>query len=573
VQFNGSNPNQVVPSLASSWTVSSNSENYSFTMRANTWFSNKDPINAYVAWFSFLRVNYMNAPTTVGYSNYVDLLYSPNNAPDAAGNVWPWGLQNAINSVFKIPVSNENQQVKALNNVLSHFNTANASIQALMAYPHQALVATSATSFTMNLIQPYALYLLDLPPQWGALVDPVYIDANGGVANNTIVPTFNTNGMPGSGPYQYGTVGSGNSQLVLNANPNYWAIGVSGLAPVLAPPPIKTVIMNFGLEPNTQIEDFGTNSVALAAPPISEFQQAYNAYQDKAYFKFNQLFANLGYPLCDLASGMNTQKAPTNNTDFRQAVVHAINYTEIQQQLYSFNGTILGELFIPPVPPGFGPLDNPQNISLYSTNINLAASYMNQAGIQGGFYTIMQNGTTLGDAKGTALAPVAYDYIVPLTPQLQTLLDIMQANLAQIGVTLAPTGVTTGVYDADLTTAQTAPPITGVGWCADWPDPIFQQFLDMGVYSVAHQPNWVNNATLTALLFKIPFETNAAQQLADTEKAYQIFTQLATIIQQPNSAIYYWKQPYVQGLTYQPFEFALYYNMISYKAVTASSAG
>jgi len=162
---------------------------------------------------------------------------------------------------------------------------------------------------------------------------------------------------------------------------------------------------------------------------------------------------------------------------------------------------------------------------------------------------------------------------VPLTPQLQTFLDILQANLAQIGVTLAPTGVTTGVYDADLTTAQTAPPITGVGWCADWPDPIFQQFLDMGVYSVAHQPNWVDNSTLTALLFKIPFETSAAQQLTDTEKAYNIFTQLATIIQQPNSAIYYWKQPYVVGLTYQPFEFALYYNMISYKSVTASSAG
>jgi len=331
--------------------------------------------------------------------------------------------------------------------------------------------------------------------------------------------------------------------------------------------------MNFGLEPNTQIEDFASNSVALAAPPINEFQQAYNAYQYKSFFTFNQLFSNLGYPLCDLASGMNTQKFPTNNTNFRTAIVHAINYTEIQQQLYEFNGTILGELFIPPVPPGFGPLDNPQNIPLYSTNIALAASYMNKAGLQANFYTIMQNGTILGNPKGQLLGPVAYDYIVPLTPQLQTLLDIMQANLAQIGVTLAPTGVTTGVYDADLTTAQTAPPITGVGWCADWPDPIFQQFLDMGVYSVAHQPNWVDNSTLTALLFKIPFETNAAQQLADTEKAYNIFTQLATIIQQPNSAIYYWKQPYVQGLTYQPFEFALYYNMISYKSVTASSAG
>jgi len=572
VQYNGSNSNQVVPSLASSWTVSSNSENFTFTMRPNTWFSNKDPINAYVAWFSFIRINYMNAPTTVGYSNYVDLLYNSNNAPDAAGNVWTWGLQNALNSVFKIPLNNENKQVAAMNNILSHFNTANASILALMSYPHQALVASSSTTFQINLIQPYSLFLLALPPQWGAIVDPVYIDANGGVANNTVVATFNTKGMPGSGPYEYGTAAAGNTQLVLNANPNYWAIGVSGLAAVLQPPSIKTVIMNFGLEPNTEIEDFGTNSVQLSAPPISEFQQAYEAYNYKSYFTFKQVFNNQGYPLCDLASGMNTQIFPTNNTNLRQAIVHAVNYTEIQQQLYTFNGTVLGELFIPPVPPGFGSLDNPQNVPLYSTNINLAASYLNKAGLQLGFYTTMDNGTILGDAKGVALAPIAYDYIVPLTPALQTFLDILQANLAQIGIVIAPTGITEGVYDADLTTAQTAPPITGVGWCADWPDPMFQQFLDMGT-EVAHQANWVDNATLNALLFKIPFETNATQQLLDVDKAYTIFTQLATIIQQPNSAIYYWVQPYVKGLTYQPFEFGVFYNMISYSAVTASSAG
>jgi ABC-type transport system substrate-binding protein len=574
VQYNGSNPNQVVPSLASSYKVSSNDENYTFTMRANTWFSNKDLINAYVAWFSFVRVNYMNAPSSVGYSNYVDLLYSPNNAPDAAGNVWPWGLQNAISSVFHIPASNENKQAAALNNVLSHFNTANASIQALMAYPHQALVASSSTSFQINLIQPYDLFLLAIAPWWGSMVDPVYIDANGGVANNTVVPTFNTNGIPGSGPYMYGAVGTGNSQLVLNANPNYWAIGVSGLAPVLQPPSIKTIIMNFGLEPNTEIEDFGTNAVQLAAPPISEFQQAWNAYQYKSYFSFKQILSNQGYPLCDFpATELNTQKAPTNNTDFRQAVVHAVNYTEIQQQLYTFNGTVLGELYLPPVPPGFGPLDNPQNISLYSYNINLAASYLNQAGMQEHFFTVMQNGTILGDAKGTLLAPIPYDYLVPLTPQVQTFLDILQANLAQIGISIAPTGVTTGVFEADMTTAQSAPAITDDGWCADWADPIFQQFLAFGVDSVAHEPNWVDNSTLTALLYKIPFETNATQQLADTIKAYQIFTQLATVVQQPDAAIYFWKQPYVQGLTYQPFEFGLYYNMLSYTTATGSSAG
>jgi peptide/nickel transport system substrate-binding protein len=180
VQFNGSDSQHVVPSLASNYTVAANFENYTFTMRPNTWFSNKDPINAYVAWFSFVRINYMNAPTTVGYSNYVNLLYNSSAAPDKAGNVWPWGLQNAINSVYHIPATDESKQVSALNYILSHFDTTNSSIQMLMSYPHQALVASNASKFQINLIQPYKLFLLALPPQWGAMVDPVYIDPTEG---------------------------------------------------------------------------------------------------------------------------------------------------------------------------------------------------------------------------------------------------------------------------------------------------------------------------------------------------------------------------------------------------------
>jgi len=123
--------------------------------------------------------------------------------------------------------------------------------------------------------------------------------------------------------------------------------------------------------------------------------------------------------------------------------------------------------------------------------------------------------------------------------------------------------VTTSVYDAAEASPQTTPPIVGVGWCADWPDPIFQQFLDMGT-NVANEPNHVNNATLTALLEKIPFETNSAQQLADTKLAYQIFTQLATVMQVPNSAVIFFIQPYVHGYVYQPFLVSPFYNNVYY---------
>ena len=586
-QYSSTNSTQVVPSLASSWTVSSNYVNYTFTMRANTEFSNKDPISAYSAWFSFVRGNWVNAPNTVYYANYFDLFYSGSAPfstscpatpaissacqpmPNAAGNLWPWGLEAAVSKTFNIPITNEKHLADALNNVLSHFNPTNSSIQALVSDSHQAFVASNSSTFQMNLIQPYALLPLALPPQWGAIVDPTYIDANGGVTNNTLPSGFATQGMVGSGPYMYGTVGPSQSFLVLNASPNYWAKGVSGLAPALQAAVIPTIIMKFGLQPTTEIQDFGSNNAQIVFPEVAEFGNLYSSYKYASHFSFSQLLVNAGYPLCDLANGLNTQVYPTNSTLLRQGMVHAVNYTQLLDELYSYNGTAFGQLFVPPVPPGWGPLDNPANIPLYSYNITLAAQYVNEAGIQGHFFTVMANGTVLGDAKGTELPPLDYNYIVPLSPLQQTMNDILSNGLGQVGIRIVPTGITTGQYDVEAASPSTDAPITGVGWCADWPDPIFQQFNDMAT-GAAHEANWVNNATLNALAAKIPFETNQAQQLADTKTAFAMFTQLATILQVPNQAVLFVVQPYVKGLTYGPFQFAIYYNLLSYQTATGS---
>jgi hypothetical protein len=87
---------------------------------------------------------------------------------------------------------------------------------------------------------------------------------------------------------------------------------------------------------------------------------------------------------------------------------------------------------------------------------------------------------------------------------------------------------------------------------------------------MAHENNWVNNATLNQLATKIPFETNPTQQLADASTAYAIFTQLATILQYPNQANLFIAQPYVKNLVYSPFQFAVYYNVAYYSPATGS---
>ncbi len=609
VAFNPYNSSEVVPALASSWTVSagplySGSPNFytqwNFRMRQNTWFSDGNPINAYVAWFSFVRILYMNSPTKVGLTNYASITLNLTNPLDVTpdGNVFPDGLQNALSYAGLCAVNPNNDQgcVSALNSMLSNFNWNNATQLKVMSYPDQAYVASSNSSFTINTIQPYSQTLLILPSQWGAMVDPQFIDSSldcgsnpcGGVQNNTQPTYIAQNGMPGSGPYEYGPHGSGNTELILTNNTRYWADGVSGLAPNLQPAKIGSIVMKFGSPDNTSISDFVSSNAEIISPSQNEFSTLWSSYHS-AYpgVSFNSIFETQGYSPCEFYVSMNMQYtnyslfgySPVNYTNVRQALVHAVNYTEILDKLYSTanpsNGSLLtlGELFLPPIPPGFGPLDNPQNIALYPYNITLARDLIASAGIADGFYVKLPNGTSLGDTSGNLFDSIDFAFIAPEGSYVQGLISILNQGLDQIGVNVNPEGLSFNQFVADESLPTTTPPMSGaapVGWCADWADPIYQFFYDLGTQA-AGQPSWVDNATLTNLLGKIPFEPYLGLQIQQTEEAYNIFTQLATMIQLPDGVVSYFVQPYVQNVTYSPFQYAIYYDMISYSSSTSNS--
>jgi len=580
VQYNGSDSNHVVPSLASSWTISSDYENYTFRMRQDTWFSNLNPINAYTAWFSFVRVNYMDAPTGVGYSNYDYLLY---NNRTAGGNVVPWGLYNALMTVG-VP-DNEKSLTSALNQMLSNFNPLNGTQDAIMSYPHQALVVIDSATFRINLLRPYQLFLLALPPQWGAIVDPSYIDANGGVTNNTVVTRFNTGGMPGSGPYEYQKI-TPYTEIVLRANPNYWAAGVQDLSPVLAPAKIQSVIIMYASSDSSLIGDFGSNRAQISFETTDLLNQMYASYHFSPEYSFASLLHNFGPSMCEYGTGMNGEVFPTNITDFRLALVHAVNYSDFISKLYELNGTALATLFLPPVPPGWGSLDNPGHLGLYSYNISLAEHYLNLSGYEGHFYTVTPQNTTIGDPSGTLLPAIPYYYQVPATTTELEMISIMQQGFAQIGVQYAPTATTLAPANTAAAAAPYSrfPPLYSIGWCGDWPDPIFQQFSQLADPALNPPTNgsvcidclpWgsglvsasVSNSTLLNLLRTIPFETTPTQLVSDATKAWAIYTQLAGIIQNPDPDSYILAQPYVQGIVYNPFEFACFYNMMYYQTV------
>lgn len=569
VETNGSNFQQIVPVIASSWQVSSNGETYTFSIRSGVWFSNMDPVNAYTVWFSFVREIYLNSPSGVAPSNFEELTENLSaNVPDAA---FPWGLRNAVASLggqFSDAAgpsqADVNVFVSVMNSMLSHFDPTNSTQLKIMSYPDQAYVATDNSTFVTNLMNPYSLFPQDIAIWWGAVVDPVWVDSNGGVQNNTVNNTFNDNGGPGTGPYEISSVGPSFIPVVLKANPHYWAANVSGLASILQPPHINTIIIQYGASTNSQIQDFAANKAQITYAAPSSFSQLYDAYNYKSAYTFNDLFDSLGYATAFWYLSMNTQRYPTNITDFRLAIVHAVNTTEQLDTDYvnSINGQIIGENYLGPMVPQNGAYYDPGNLPQYQANYTLAAQEIAAAGVQGNFYVTLPNGTQLGCTSCAALPPIQLVYVTPINPQLQVQLQEIQANLGLIGVNVAITGLTSTIESSITGSPTTTPLMLIENWFPDWNDPVFQ-LLDPAATTSSFLQAWFNNATVNQIMTSLPFVTNQTLQLQGVAKVYQMLYQQAPYAWLPNPVVYVFTQPYLHGFQWNAFA-GYWYNTLYY---------
>ena len=223
-----------------------------------------------------------------------------------------------------------------------------------MSYPDQAYVVASPMIFIAHELQSYPYFIPDIAQVWCAIVDPAYVDAHGGVQAGTPNAYFNSNGGPGTGPYEIESVGVGLSVLVLKANPTYWALTASSYPVIVQPPHIPVIIVNNGLTTNNRLEAFATNQAQISYVDFPFLGQLWKQYQYQQYTTFGAIFHTYGLGLGTYFMAMNTQKYPTNITDLRQAVVHAVNYTQILDTTFSYNGTVYGANIVGPMNPAWG---------------------------------------------------------------------------------------------------------------------------------------------------------------------------------------------------------------------------
>ena len=346
---------QYVGVLAQSWSVSSDLMTWTFNLRQGVKFSNGDPFNAYVMWYSLYRTLVMDqAPSFILTQNFA-------NATLANFNVTA-SLLNSIN--YKNPSSTS---LSMMENPLQSFQVVNQYEIALnLGYGYNGNVSYSALLATLTAPCSFA-------------VDPSVVSAHGGVISGQKNTWMQTNAV-GTGFYLLNSWVSGQSvKLVINSN--YWGSSVpsSQLNYAIQPANLTNIIIYYK-PTSSQIADLKSGfAQILGATDVSEISSL-STVQGIPNVNVTTLPIQYGSAVASYFVFMNPSLDPAfNNTLLREAVSDAINYNGIIQAVFSG----LAQTWIGPVPPGFLFYNQTTSgLSPYSYNATKAAELLAQAGYQ-----------------------------------------------------------------------------------------------------------------------------------------------------------------------------------------------
>ncbi len=201
-------------------------------------FSNGDPYNAYVQWYSLYRsLLLIQGPQFILAQNFYStnfsttdpLSYFSSNASVQAANATLVADLNSWN--FDNPTASEISQMEVVNQSFQVIN--NLTIALNLGYGY------------LDSNYTYLLASISAPNSYA--VDPTWVDANGGVQVGQVNSYLASNTM-GTGPYllqNYNGVGGGG--YTLSPNPHYWGAAAAKAGPwnINLPPANTTVDVIF----------------------------------------------------------------------------------------------------------------------------------------------------------------------------------------------------------------------------------------------------------------------------------------------------------------------------------------
>ncbi len=421
VNYNGTDYQTFVPVLAKSYTHSADYFNWTFNLRHDVHFSNGDPFNAYVMWFSLNRALVMNqAGSFILQENfwYPGLNYYSDANASANASAWMANNLNTFN--FANPTPSQLAVMEAGNN----------SFQVIDQYTIQLNLGAGYLGTV-----PYTYLLASIAGPIASAVDPAVIQAHGGVSNTT--NDFMSTNMLGTGPFVMTNYNQATGYLI-SPDPSYWAQtgGDAAAEPWnnIIQPARAAIQIDFQPLPNLAVSDLKTGAVAgasfayLGPSTINDLKAA-------ACVQVNAMNVVYGSTAGGWWIYMDQNVAPFNDIHVRAAVVHAINYQEIIDVAFGGYAT----RWVGPVPPGY-PYANPAKLPNYTYDLALAMQEMNQSKwpLPAGYSaTLNYEYIDLGDWAEVA--------------------QLLKADLAKIGININPVGISLD----DLYVIQTQDPTTG----------------------------------------------------------------------------------------------------------------
>jgi peptide/nickel transport system substrate-binding protein len=406
---------QVLPDLATAWTLSPDGKTYTFTTRQDVTFSNGDPFNAYVVWTDFYMQYYMygNAPNFV-FGLPLFNFDAVNFGPATLSLVKESGLSSPSQNLLSIMEDNNWPVfVKDQNTIVFQ-------------------LAVPFTGFLTTLVSPYIL----------EMYDPVYIMENGGPgAPGTPNSYFIGHMPPGTGPYVVESVIE-SSRMVFVKNDDYWGRSLTpaevAANPILDPGHFETIVVKYIPDNSVRYLDLMKGEAHLAPITGSNFQLILQSKSpDYKWVTWGAYSATVVF------MSMHTQRYPTSIRDVRLAIVHAINVTEIIDRALFGQGIP----YVGPESPNYGEYYNPGNLSPYEYDVAAAKEHLARAGFPDGkdFPALTLNIDSLSAWEMTAA-------------------QLVQKDLAAIGITVNivvttfPTFISTYMqgYDMNLHNPQVA---------------------------------------------------------------------------------------------------------------------
>jgi peptide/nickel transport system substrate-binding protein len=402
ITYNGSSDTTFVGVLAQNWSSSNGGFNYNFTLWPSEHFSNSDPINAYVIWYSLYRGLVMDQPA---------------EGPQfiLAENFWYPGVN------WTSPASEVDGSIANLTTDLNTWNFSSPSSIAVAAMeaPNQSFQVVDNLTIELNLGDgylgqvPYTYLLAEISSPIASAVDPATGDAHGGIVAGEPNAWMALNTV-GSGPYALrGPFDPNGSSLSLAVSPNYWATGIAAQEPWdnALQPAGNAIQLDAQATPSAEIADLQCGAVAgasFASLGPSQISQLSGV----SGITVNPLNVTYGSTSGAWWVYMDQWVAPFDNLSVREAVVHAINYSQIIEE--GFGG--YAQRWVGPVPPGY-PYYDPGNLTPYPTDLALAEQEMNDSPWPSGF-------------------PSSLNYEYLSYGDWGTVANILRSNLASIGIEL-----------------------------------------------------------------------------------------------------------------------------------------